>query len=356
MPKDKLSILIELHKNIFFDERKGQVVILDRRQLPRRIEYYRCNNYEEVAIAIEKMVTQSEGVSVAGGYGIVMAAYEARDKDSKTMRAYLTRATKRIKNTRPTQSSLHYLVDRLGREANNAIVRGESPFEITKKAVITWIDKLEESCQKIGRYASQLVEDNDTILTHCYAGPAIYFTGYYAQEDGKRVKFFCTETRPYLQGARLTSFVLKQGGFDVTLITDNMPAYCMQHGLINKIFVGADRVSMDGGVTNKIGTYQIAIAAHEHNIPFYCFSAGPDPRTLTYKDAEIEIRDPEELLYVLDKKIAPESIKGFYPAFDSTPPKFIDAIITDRGIYRPSAISRYFEDKRGNTGKTVVKI
>ena len=346
MSGDKVPILIDLHKNIFFDEERGQVVILDRRLLPRRIEYYRCHNYEEVAIAIEKMVTQSEGVSIAGGYGILIAAYEARNKDKKAMQAYLTKAIERIKDTRPTQSSLHYFVDRLGTEANNAIGKGETPFEVIKRAVITRVDKIGENCRKVGQYASQLVRDNDTVLTHCYAGPIIYFTGYYAKEDSKKVKFFCTETRPYMQGARLTSFVLKQAGFDVTLITDSMPAYCMQQGLINKVFVGADRVSMDGGATNKIGTYQIAIAAHEHNIPFYCFSMGPDSKTLTYKDTEIEIRNPEELLCGLGEKIVPEGVKGFYPAFDSTPPKFIDAIITNRGIYPPTAINRYFEDKK----------
>lgn len=346
MNKDELPILVDLQKNVFFDEEKGEVVILDRRKLPEKISEYRCENYKEVSAAIEKMVTQSLGVSPAAGYGMVIAAYETRDKSEEETSKTMRKAAERIKNTRPTQTSLHYLVDEMLEISERTISEGSGDlFEAMSEKAKSWIDNLMEVSRKLGKYASEAVEDGDTILTHCYGGPAIYFLGDYARKDGKDIEYFATETRPYLQGARLTSFALKEGGFDVTLITDSMPAFCMENGFIDKFITGADRIAMDGGVANKIGTYQIAIASKRYEIPFYAISyTGPDPETPTYKDIEVEERDSEEITKFNGKRIAPEDISVYYPAFDCTPPDLVEGVVTDKGIYKPESVQKYFDE------------
>ncbi len=346
MSSKNLPILVDLHKNVFFDEEKGEVAILDRRKIPQEISEYRCKNYNEVARAIEKMVTQSLGVSPAAGYGMAIAAYEARDKRKEKKKEIISNAAKRIKNTRPTQTSLHYLTNEILSIAEETIENNGPLFDKILEKAYNWTERIMETSRTLGKYASQIIEDGDTILTHCYGGPAIYFMGDYARKENKVINYFATETRPYLQGARLTSFALKQGGFDVTIITDGMPAYCLQNGLIDKFITGADRISMDGGVANKIGTYQIAIASDRHKVPFYAISyTGPDQETSTYKDIEIEERDPEEITSLKNIRIAPEGVKAFYPAFDCTPPELVRGIITEKGIYGPEKISDYFKEK-----------
>lgn len=343
MANEELPILADLHRNVFFDEDEGDVVILDRRRLPEDITYYRCNNFEDVALAIEKMVTQSLGVSPAAGYGMVIAGYNVQDESETEMRREMAAAANRLKSTRPTQTSLHYLVDEMLEMGDEKISDDGDLFEVLNDKAYGWTEHLMDISRNTGNYASELLKDGDTILTHCWGGPAIYFTGDFARRDGKEVDYFCTETRPYLQGARLTSFCLSEGGFEVTLITDGMPAHCMQRGLIDKFITGADRVSMDGGVANKIGTYQIAIASHEYDVPFYAISyTGPDSETSTCGEVEVEERDSDELTNVRGNRIAPEGIKAFYPAFDCTPPRLVEGIVTGRGVYSPENISKYF--------------
>ncbi len=340
-----LPVLVDLHKNVFFDEDEKEVIILDRRKLPEKVEHYRCKDYKEVAEAIENMVTQSLGVSPAGAYGVAIAAREVQGKPTEEQEKQIEKAVKRIKNTRPTQTSLHHLLDEMLEIAKEKISKNENLFKAMKQKAYDWTENLMKTSEKLGEYASQKIEDNDTILTHCYGGPAIYFMGEIARENGKKIDYFCTETRPYLQGARLTCFALSNGGFDVTLITDSMAAHTMKKGLIDKFITGADRISMDGSVANKIGTYQIALAADKYEIPFYAISyTGPDPDTPSWRDIEIEMRDEGELKKFRGIKITPERVKGFYPAFDCTPPELVEGIVTDKGIYTPDSVAKYFED------------
>ncbi len=346
MSDRELPILVDLHENVFFDEESSEAVILDRRKLPGEITFHRCQDYEGVARAIEKMVTQSLGVSPAAGYAVVAAAYNVQDKDEDEMREHISNAVERIKNTRPTQTSLHQLMDEMEDLAERTIPEGGDLFEAMRDKAYDWTENLMEVSRKLGRYTSEVIEDGDTILTHCYGGPAIYLMGDFAREQGKDIDYFCTETRPYLQGGRLTTFALSEGGFDVTLITDGMPAYCIQNDLIDKFITGADRIAMNGGVANKIGTYQIALAAREYEVPFYALSyTGPDRDTSTCKDVEVEKRDPEEVMYCMGNSISPEGIKAFYPAFDCTPPDLVEGIGTDRGIFEPERIGDYFEKR-----------
>lgn len=344
MNREELPILVDLHKNVFFDEETEEVVILDRRKLPREISEYRCKNFEEVSTAIEKMVTQSLGVSPAAGYGMVIAAHETKGESEEEMKKTMKKAAKRIKNTRPTQTSLHYLVDEMLGISEKVISEGGDLFGSILDKAYSWTDHIMNVSEKLGEYASRTIDDGDTILTHCYGGPAIYFMGDYARKNDKIIRYFATETRPYLQGARLTSFALSQGGFEVTLITDSMAAFCIQNGLVDKFITGADRIAMDGGVANKIGTYQIAIAAERHDVPFHAISyTGPDPETPTYTDIEVEERDPKEITEFNGRKIAPDGIKVFYPAFDCTPPELVEGIITDKGVYEPGSVQKYFD-------------
>lgn len=344
MSDRELPILVDLHQNVYFDGESSEVVILDRRKLPKEITFHRCGNYEEVARAIEKMVTQSLGVSPAGGYGVVIAAHNAPRNSRDEIKEYISKAIERIKNTRPTQTSLHQLMDEMWDLAEKTIDEDGNLFETMRDKAYDWTENLMEVSRKLGKYTSEIIEEGDTILTHCYGGPAIYLTGDFARREGKQIDYFCTETRPYLQGARLTSFALKQGGFEVTLITDGMPAYCMQRGIINKFVTGCDRVAMNGGVANKIGTYQIALAADEYEVPFYALSyTGPDKDTFTCSDVEVEKRDPEELLHFMGNRVSPEGIKAFYPAFDCTPPNLVEGIATDRGIFEPERVGEYSE-------------
>lgn len=342
---EELPILVDLHRNVFFDEKEGEVVILDRRKLPEEVTYHRCGGYEEVAKAIEKMVTQSLGVSPAAGYGMVIAAHQIRGEGRSEEIRYISNAGKRIKNTRPTQTSLHYLIDDMLEIAERKISQDEDPFKALHEKAYSWTENIMETSRKLGEYTSKIIEDGDTILTHCYGGPAIYFMGDYARGEGKKLDYICTETRPYLQGARLTSFALSRGGFDVTVITDGMPAHCMKGGLIDKFITGADRIAMDGGVANKIGTYQIALAAREYDIPFYALSyTGPDPETQTCEDVEIEERDPEEIKQIEGVRTAPKEVKAFYPAFDCTPPELVEGVVTDKGVFSGRSVSQYHEE------------
>ncbi|KXA94971.1 hypothetical protein AKJ65_02905 [candidate division MSBL1 archaeon SCGC-AAA259E19] len=344
MDEEDLPILVDLHSNVYFDDEEGEVVILDRRTLPEKVSEYRCENYEEVAGAIEKMVTQSLGVSPAAGYGVAIAAYKAREKSKTEMKNKISEAVERMKNTRPTQTSLHYLVDEMAEIARERIEGGKDVFKAVRSKAYEWTDHLMNISRKLGKYCSELLDDGDTILTHCYGGPAIFFMGSLAREDGKDIDYYCSETRPYLQGARLTSFALNQGNFDVTLVTDGMPAHCMRKGLIDKFITGADRISLDGGVANKIGTYQISLAAKRHGIPFYAISyTGPDPETPTYRDVEVEKRDPKEVIYFRENRISPEGVNAYYPAFDCTPPELVKGIVTDKGVYSPESVSQYFD-------------
>ncbi len=345
MGEDDLPILVDLHRNVFFDQDENEVVILDRRKLPSNLVEHRCENYEEVARAIEKMVTQSLGVSPAGAYGVAIAAHQVQDEDDEEQREHMEKAIERIKNTRPTQTSLHHLLEDMLEISEQTISENGDLFEEMREKAYDWTSTIMNTSRKLGKYASERIEDGDTILTHCYGGPAIYLMGDYARDEGKEIDYFCTETRPYLQGARLTSFALSEGGFDTTLITDGMPAHVMREGLIDKFVTGADRISLDGSVANKIGTYQISLAAERHDIPFYAISyTGPDPDTPDWQSVEIEMRDEKELKQFRGIQTAPEKVRGFYPAFDCTPPELVKGIVTDKGIYKPNSIDDYFQD------------
>ncbi|CEP68294.1 Initiation factor 2B alpha/beta/delta [Moorella glycerini] len=339
--RDNLPLLI--HPDLWMRLEENKLLILDRRKLPRQIEFITCQDYEDVARSIEDMVVQGAvDLAITAGYGLLLAAQKKQKEMREAQAEGLRQAAMRLKNTRPTGHYLASMINKLLDIGLNALAEGQEADGAIHSALRELIKARDDAAQSTGRFAETILENGDTIMTHCFAATVLLYMLMFAQENGKAIKVFATETRPYLQGQRLTSFAIKQLGIPVTLITDNMPAYCMAQGLITKVFTAADRIAMDGSAANKVGTLQYAIIAHYHRIPFYIFGyCGPDAHTAKGTDIPIEERDPEEVLSFAGQRIAADGVKGFYPAFDVTPPTLISGIITDRGIFPAHLIKNY---------------
>ncbi|MHA1596879.1 MAG: S-methyl-5-thioribose-1-phosphate isomerase [Candidatus Asgardarchaeia archaeon] len=320
----------------------NKVVMVDQNLLPRELKEVECETYEEVAEAIRKMkIRGAPAIGVAAAMGIALAAINSKAKSMEEFVREVKKAADELKNTRPTAVNLFWAVDRMLR-----LLHAEGSVEDTKKRLVDEALKMAEedvnTNMRIGEFGKTLIEDGDRILTHCNAGSLA--TVYYgtalgviraAFDEGKKIEVFADETRPKLQGARLTAFELSYDGIPVTVITDNMAGYLMSKGMVDKVIVGADRILRTGHVINKVGTYSLAILAKYHNIPFYV--AAP---TSTFdlkselKDVVIEERDPKEVTHVDGVRIVPEGVRVMNPAFDVTPPELLSAIITEKGILR----------------------
>jgi len=327
----KHPLLIDLENNVYLEG--DELIIIDRRRLPREIVKIRCSDYEDVARAIEEMAVQGAGdIAVTAGLGLYLTARRLSGKDARKDLAELEKAAARFRATRPTGFHLAVLVDKIVGKVREGVGERSAP-----ELILGYLRKILERQRSIsedtGRHAESLLEDGDTILTHCFAGPALLYMLRYAREKRKEVRVFCTETRPYLQGARLTAWSVSELGIDTTLITDNMAAYCMSRGMIRKVFTAADRIAMDGTVANKVGTFQLAISAAYHNIPFYILAYGPpDRRTASGKDIPIEMRNPNEVLEFLGTPISGPDVTAIYPAFDLTPRELVTGIVTAAGV------------------------
>jgi len=294
----------------------------------------------EVARAIKEMkIRGAPLIGVAAAYGLALTAYYSRAKNREDFMKEIENSAQLLKKTRPTAVNLFWAIERVLNKARQM----EGDVDLLKSIIIEEAKRMADEDvmvnRKIGEYGSQLISDGDTILTHCNAGKLAtvdYGTALaiirVAWEEGKKIKVIASETRPKLQGARLTTYELMRDGIPVTLITDNMVGYVMYKKLVDKIIVGADRIVRDA-VINKIGTYTIAVLAKEHNIPFYV--AAPlstfDLNTLA-KDVIIEERDPKEVTQIKSLRIAPLGVNVLNPAFDITPIKYVDAIICEKGI------------------------
>jgi methylthioribose-1-phosphate isomerase len=322
----------------------SSVLILDRRTFPFEREFVRCASYREVAVAIEQMVTQSTGPHIAAGYGMVLAAGEADHRKGHEARAALMRsAAERLIHTRPTNNQIKNVVEHLLDVAQRALVEGEPLQPVLHRAMDDHRERFAESSRSLGRAGASVLESGDSVLNHCWAETYIVETVAEALRQGKQITAFCTETRPYLQGARLTAECLAELGVETTVVTDGMGAYLMANGLVTKFMTGADRVTMDGHVVNKVGTLQLAIAAREFGVPFFAMVQSPDIEAPSASDVEIELRNGDEVLSCMGVRTASHRAKGFYPAFDVTPPKYVAGIVTDRGIYAPDDLSTYHE-------------
>jgi methylthioribose-1-phosphate isomerase len=329
---EKTPLLMDIENSVYLEG--GRLVIIDRRKLPREIAPLYCEGCEDVALAIEDMTVQGAGdIAVTAGFGLYLAACELEEKGEARNLKALEGAAERLRATRPTGFILPLLL-------KNALKKVDEESGSAPEIILRYLRKVMNTARGVseatGRHAEKLLDSGDRILTHCFPGPALLYMLKYAKENGKDITVICTETRPYLQGARLTAWSVSQLGLDVTIITDNMAAHFMSQGEIDKVFTAADRIAMDGTVANKIGTLQLAICAGYFHIPFYVLGyGGHDRNTPKGADIPIEERNPEEVLYFQGVPVSAEDVKARYPAFDLTPPELITGIVTQSGIESP---------------------
>lgn len=328
------------YENVAWYE-NGAVRILDRRVYPREVRFLTCRTHGEVAQAITDMVTQSAGPFTAAAMGMALAAWECRD--SKDPMAYLERAAYTISHARPTTvGRMELICGGCLLAARKALGEGKPLPEAIVAHTVRANDRRYRKVEKMAEYLVDLFPQNGKILTQCFAETIVGMMLKVARQQGKNLKLFCAETRPYFQGARLTATVCRDMGFDTTVITDNMPAFVMEREGIDVFTSAADAICLDGTVVNKVGTFQIAICANYMGIPYYV-SGAPDVGHKTREDVTIEMRDPEFTLQAMGVRTAAEGVKGYYPAFDITPPGLVTGVVTDQGVFAPSELPRYFD-------------
>ncbi|MFR7872936.1 s-methyl-5-thioribose-1-phosphate isomerase [Peptoniphilus grossensis] len=317
----------------------GEVRILDRRVYPKEIRFEICRTHKEVARAIKDMVTQSAGPYTAAGMGMALAAYEARDLRGEDLLNFLEDAAETISTARPTTSTRLRKVTRGSIEAaKKAMESGDDVVEALFQESINSLNRRYSAMNEVAKYLCDLIPDGGKVLTQCFAETIIGTMTRTLKEQGKDVKFYCTETRPYYQGARLTATCISQMGFDTTVITDNMVAYTMENIGIDLFTSASDTITLDGHVANKVGTHQIALVARQFKVPFYV-TGMPDGEKKAKDDIVIELRDPS---LVLGDHTA-RGVKAIYPSFDITPPELITGFVTDKGLYKPSDLKKYLD-------------
>lgn len=327
--------------------RDGEVRILDRRQLPLKVEYVICKTVDDVAAAIRDMVIQGAfSISIAAGYGLALAARQNPRLE------HIKAAAGILIATRPTGLALKRVVQACLEVAQDAVIARQNICEAILETVDRAAAVLARQGYETGRIACALIGDGATILTHCFPDRSYAYLLLEAKRQGKSLNLICSETRPYLQGARLTALCAVELGFPTQVITDGMGGYLMREGIVNYFITAADRVCMDGTVCNKIGTYQYALAAADTGRPFFVLrQSGPDVESATEQDIRIEMRDGEEVVNFMGHRTAPLSAQGLYPTFDIVPPRLISKIVTDRGAFDPGLIRNYslVETTRENT-------
>ena len=318
----------------------NSVIMIDQTKLPNELLFVTYTDYKQVANAIKTLVVRgAPAIGVSGAFGLALAALQSNASTKEKMINDLNSAKNVLFETRPTAVNLAWGLEKIMEVARSC----KDPEEI-KKIVVETAKQMADQDVKInmtmGKHGSKLFDDNDTVLTHCNAG-ALATVGYgtalgvirASKESGKNIKVIATETRPVQQGSRLTAFELKHDGIDVSLIPDTAVGYTLANNLVNKIIVGADRILKTGHVFNKIGTYQVALLAKHHNVPFYVaaplstFDLSSNP-----EDVVIEQRKSSEVTGIGEKKTAPDDINVINPAFDMTPPELISGIITENGV------------------------
>ena len=323
------------------------VVMIDQRKLPAEEIYVRCKTAPEVARAIKTMVIRgAPAIGVAAAMGVALGARKSKATGTQKLAAEFYKICELMAATRPTAVNLFWAIEKMKRSFAAGAAAGESVAQIQDR-LEREADRIHDedvaSCRAMGAFGAAVVPDDARILTHCNAG-ALATAGYGtalgvirgAVEAGKHVAVFADETRPFLQGARLTAWELVRDGIQTTVITDNMAGALMAQGRVNFVVVGADRIAANGDTANKIGTYGVAVLAREHGIPFYV--AAPlstiDLATPDGSKIPIEERNPREVTRVGSSQLVPDGAQVWNPAFDVTPSRFIAGIITERGIFR----------------------
>jgi methylthioribose-1-phosphate isomerase len=330
------------------DRQDDVIVMVDQRKLPGQEIYVRCRTAPEVAKAIRTMVIRgAPAIGVAAAMGIAVGMRRSLAKGTREFTVEFQKTCDLMAATRPTAVNLFWAIDRMKRVFAEGAQAGESPAEIASRLdreAQAIHDEDVANCRAMGGHGAAMVPDGARVLTHCNAG-ALATAGYgsalgvirAAVEQGKRIAVFADETRPFLQGARLTAWELVRDGINTTVITESMAGPLMRQGEIDIVVVGADRIAANGDTANKIGTYTVAVLAHEHRIPFYV--AAPlstiDLSTPDGDQIPIEERDQREVSHLGSSRLTPEGAHIRNPAFDVTPYRYITGIITERGILRP---------------------
>jgi methylthioribose-1-phosphate isomerase len=324
------------------------VRMIDQRKLPTLEEYPVFRTYQEVADAIRVMVIRgAPAIGVAAAMGVALGVRDSKAGNAAELREDFQQITQTLAATRPTAVNLFWALERMKRLFRQIATDGADKRFISEKLIEEALDIQAEdiaSNKRMGLFGQGLLPDSGTILTHCNAG-ALATAGYgtalgvirAAVENGKRLRVLADETRPFLQGARLTAWELWKDDIDVRVISDNMAGSFMRQGLIDAVIVGADRIAANGDVANKIGTYPVAVLARQHEIPFYV-AAPFSTLDLSISDGShipIEQRDPAEVTHIGGVRVVPDGVSVFNPAFDVTPHEFVTAIITDRGVAKP---------------------
>ena len=321
------------------------LLLLDQTLLPTEVVYISCRDVESVARAIEELkVRGAPAIGVAAAYGVVVGARTALESASGDFRRQVEAAIERLASTRPTAVNLFWALEQMRQVIDENPSQDDQAICARLLAVAERIFEEDRAiCRQLGRHGATLLQDGYQVITHCNAGSlatADYGTAlgviYAAQEEGKRIAVFADETRPLLQGSRLTAWELMQNGVEVTVICDNMAAAVMRQKRVDCVIVGADRIAANGDVANKIGTYGLAVLAKEHGIPFYV--AAPlstlDMSLASGDEIPIEERRAEEITCGMGKQTAPEGVRVFNPAFDVTPNSLVVAIVSEKGIAR----------------------
>lgn len=320
--------------------------IIDQTKLPLKLEYIDCRNVQAVWKAIKELkVRGAPAIGIAGAFGVVIGARDIQTQDLDLFRTKLDKVIRYLASSRPTAVNLFWALERMKQLAHSKEKLGV--LRIKEQLLNEALDILDEDkkiCREMADFGASLIQDGETCLTICNAGAlatADYGTAlgvfYRTKEKGKSLKVFACETRPLLQGARLTAWELKKQGIDVTLIADNTAGFLMKKGLINKVFVGADRIAQNGDTANKIGTFNLALISHYHKAPFYVVAPSStfDLSLRSGKSIPIEHRKDDEVLKIQTKKVAPPKVNIYNPAFDVTEAKFIRAFVTEKGIIYP---------------------
>ena len=323
----------------------GRVRFIDQTLLPGRLKFVCCDNVARLCKAIKRLeIRGAPAIGIAGALGVVLSAYRSKAGRQDELMLDLRRNIKHLASSRPTAVNLFWALSRMECLAESNLHKPiDTIRKLLLKEALLILEDDKKNCRAMARYGASLVRTGDTILTHCNAGglaTADYGTAlgvlFESKRLGKRIKVYVDETRPLMQGARLTAWELLHEGIDTTLICDNMAASLMARGVIDKIFVGADRIASNGDTANKIGTYSLAVLAKYHGVPFYIVAPVStfDLNIRTGRDIPIEERDADEVRTIMGKQVAPGNVKVFNPAFDVTPHALISAIVTEKGIFK----------------------
>jgi methylthioribose-1-phosphate isomerase len=287
------------------------IYVLDETLLPEKLRYIKVTTVRQACKAIKEMKTRAVGQVTLVFYTFLLVARQYKNKNG--LASVLKKTARAIVATRPTLSF---------RSLTDMVLGWGSSATLLEKNIVRFLEALKHARIRQAEEASRLLKDGDCILTHCNVSGLLPLIAEYCRLQNKKISFFVTETRPYLQGSRLTAWELKEQGFPVTVIADNMAAQVMHEGKVNKVMVGADHLALNGDIANKIGTYQIALLAKYFKTPFYCLCP-PASGAKSGREIKIEIRPDKELLEYRGLRLAPKGVKGYYPAFDITPNKFI---------------------------------